>query len=100
MPREDWSVRIAAHPRAADARGPGQFTVGSRSAGQVHIGTVEGMEEAVRSQLRQHAGMTGPLVLVLDLSSPIISDREIAAVLRPAPACTSTCRMTCANAVW
>jgi hypothetical protein len=77
---EDWSVRITAHPRAADARGPGQFTVGSRSAGQVHIETVEGMEEAVRSKLRQHAGMADPLVLVLDLSSPIIGDREIAAV--------------------
>ena len=77
---EDWSVRITAHPRATDARGPGQFTVGSRSAGQVHIETVEGMEEAVRSKLRQHAGMADPLVLVLDLSSPIISDREIAAL--------------------
>jgi len=78
---EGWSVRISSHPRAADERGPGQFTVGLRSAGQAHIETAEGMEEAVRSKLRQHAGLADPLVLVLDLSSPIIGDREIAAML-------------------
>lgn len=35
---EGWSVRISAHPRAADERGPGQFTVGLRSAGDREIG--------------------------------------------------------------
>jgi hypothetical protein len=78
---EGWSVRISAHPRSADERGPGQFTVGLRSAGEAHIETAEGLELAVRSKLRQHAGLRDPLVLVLDLSSPIIGDREIAAVL-------------------
>lgn len=76
-----WSVRISAYPRAADARGPGQFTIGLRSAGAAHIETFEGMEEAVRGKLRQHSGLADPLVLVLDLSSPIIGDREIAAML-------------------
>ena len=76
-----WSVRISAHPRPAHARGPGQFTIGLRSAGQAHIETSEGMEEAVRGKLRQHSGLADPLVLVLDLSSPIIGDREIAAML-------------------
>jgi hypothetical protein len=78
---EGWSVRISAHPRAADERGPGQFTVGLRSAGEAHIETAEGLEQAVRSKLRQHAGLRDPLVLVLDLSSPIIGDREIGAAL-------------------
>jgi hypothetical protein len=78
---EGWSVRISGHPRSADERGPGQFTVGLRSAGEAHIETAEGLEQAVRSKLRQHAGVRDPLVLVLDLSSPIIGDREIAAVL-------------------
>lgn len=68
-------------PRAADGRGPGQFTVGFRSAGEAHIETAEGLEQAVRTKLRQHTGLRDPLVLVLDLSSPITGDREIAAVL-------------------
>jgi hypothetical protein len=78
---QGWSIRISAHPRPADERGPGQFTVGLRSAGEAHIETAEGLEQAVRSKLRQHAGLRDPLVLVLDLSSPIIGHREIAAVL-------------------
>ena len=78
---EGWSLRISSHPRAADDRGPGQFTVGLRSAGEAHIETAEGLEQAVRTKLRQHTGLRDPLVLVLDLSSPIIGDREIAAVL-------------------
>ncbi len=78
---EGWSLRISAHSRPADERGPGQFTIGLRSAGEVHIETAEGLEQAVRSKLRQHAGLCDPLILVLDLSSPIIGDREIAAVL-------------------
>lgn len=78
---EGWSVRISAYPRARDACGPGQFTVGSHSAGQAHIETPEALEVAVRSKLRQHIGLTDPLVLVLDLSSPILGDREIPAML-------------------
>jgi hypothetical protein len=76
-----WSVRISAYPRPANERGPGQFTVGSRSAGQAHIETHEALEAAVRNKLRQHTGLTDLLVLVLDLSSPIIGYREIAAML-------------------
>jgi hypothetical protein len=30
---DDWSVRITANLRSADARGPGQFTIGLSSAG-------------------------------------------------------------------
>jgi hypothetical protein len=78
---DGWSVRISAHPRARDERGPGQFTVGTRSAGAAHIATIEDVEKAVRTKLRQHAGLLDPLVVVLDLSSPIIGDREIAATL-------------------
>lgn len=43
---EGWSVRISVHPRAADERGPGQFTVGIRSAGKAHIETAEGLEQS------------------------------------------------------
>jgi hypothetical protein len=78
---EGWSVTISAHPRPADQRGPGQFTIGSRSAGEAHLATFEGLQAAVRNKLRQHAGLTDPLVVVLDLSSPIVADRDIAAML-------------------
>lgn len=78
---DGWSIRITAYPRSADARGPGQFTVGVRGAGEVHIENPASMETAVRDKLKQHAGLTDPLVLVLDLSSPIIDNREIAAML-------------------
>jgi hypothetical protein len=77
---EGWSVKITANPRAADARGPGQFTVGLRSAGEAHIENPEGLGAAVRDKLKQHSGLADPLVLVLDLSSPIIDDRELAAM--------------------
>ena len=76
-----WSVRITAHPRAADQRGPGQFTVGLRSAGEAHLETFEGLQAAVRGKLKQHAGLADPLIVVLDLSSPITEDRDIAAML-------------------
>jgi len=69
----------AAGGSGADERGPGQFTVGLRSAGEAHIESAEGLVQAVRSKLRQHTGLGDRLVLVLDLSSTIISDREIAA---------------------
>jgi hypothetical protein len=78
---DDWSIRITAYPRSADARGPGQFTVGLRGAGEAHIENRASMETAVRDKLKQHSGLTDPLVLVLDLSSPIIDDQEIAAML-------------------
>ncbi|MGH3275776.1 MAG: hypothetical protein ACRDNZ_15800 [Streptosporangiaceae bacterium] len=97
---EGWSVRISAHPRAADERGPGQFTIGLRSAGQVHIETPEGMEEAVRNKLRQHAGLADPLVLVLDLSSPIIGEREIAAMLYGPVTTTMLDPVTVLSAEW
>jgi hypothetical protein len=32
-------------------------------------------------KIRRHAGLASPLVAVLDLSSPIIEDRDIAAML-------------------
>jgi hypothetical protein len=76
-----WSVRIRAHPRPADARGPGQFTVGLRSAGAAHLETFEGLQATVRGKLKQHAGLADPLIVVLDLSSPITEDRDIAAML-------------------
>jgi hypothetical protein len=78
---DGWSVRITANPRPADARGPGQFTIGLRSAGAAHLETSEGLQTAVRGKLKQHAGLADPLVVVLDLSSPITEDREIAAML-------------------
>jgi hypothetical protein len=78
---EGWSVRIRAHPRAQSERGPGQFTVGTRSAGAAHIATTHDLEKAVHTKLRQHTGLLDPLVVVQDLSSPIIGEREIAAAL-------------------
>lgn len=76
-----WTVRITAHPRPADQRGPGQFTIGLRSAGEAHIATFEDLQAAIRQKLRQHAGLKDRLVVVLDLSSPIIEDQDIAAAL-------------------
>jgi hypothetical protein len=76
-----WSVRITAHPRPADQRGQGQFTIGVRSAGEAHLATFEDLQSAVRKKIKQHAGLADPLVLVLDLSSPIIEDHDIAAML-------------------
>lgn len=76
-----WSVRLRAHPRAADQRGPAQFTIGNRTAGEVHLETFESLKRSVRDKLSQHAGLIDPLVVVLDLSSPIVDDREIAAML-------------------
>ena len=60
---DGWSVRITAYPRPADQRGPGQFTVGLRSAGEAHLETFEGLQAAVRGKLRQHAGLADPLVV-------------------------------------
>jgi hypothetical protein len=76
-----WSVRITAHPRPADQRGPGQFTIGLRSAGAAHLETFEGPQAAVRDKLMQHAGLADPLIVVLDLSSPIIEECDITAML-------------------
>jgi hypothetical protein len=78
---DGWSVRITAHPRPTDARGSGLFTVGLRSAGAAHLETFKGLQAAVRGKLKQHAGLADPLVVVLDLSSPITEDRDIAAML-------------------
>lgn len=76
-----WSVRITAHPRPADHRGPGQFTIGLRSAGEAHIATFEDLQAAIRQKLKQHAGLKDLLVVVLDLSSPIPEDQDVAAAL-------------------
>jgi hypothetical protein len=54
--------------------------VGLRFAGEAHLETLDGLRAAVRDKLRQHAGLADPLV-VLDLSSPVIEDRDIAAML-------------------
>ena len=53
----------------------------SARRGAAHLETFEGLQAAVRGKLRQHAGLADPLVVVLDLSSPIIEDRDIAAML-------------------
>jgi hypothetical protein len=76
-----WSVRITAHPRSADQRGEGQFTIGVRSAGKAHLATFEDLQGAIRQKIKQHAGLADPLVVVLDLSSPIIEDHDIASML-------------------
>ena len=48
---DGWSVRITAYPRPADQRGPGQFTVGLRSAGEAHLETSEAaLQAAVRGE--------------------------------------------------
>jgi hypothetical protein len=66
---DNWSVRITANPRSANARGPGQFTIGLRPAAAANPETFEGLQTAVRGKLRQHAGLADPLVVVLDLSA-------------------------------
>ncbi len=76
-----WAVRITAHPRPADQRGQGQFTIGIRSAGEAHLVTFEDLQGAVRQKLKQHAGLADPLIVVLDLSSPILEDHDIASML-------------------
>ena len=78
---EGWKVVITAHPRPADKRGPGQFTIGLGTAGEAHIENAEAVETTIRRKLSQHTGLTDPLVIVLDLSLPIIDDSEIAAML-------------------
>jgi hypothetical protein len=72
---------ITAHPRQAENRGPGQFTIGLRTAGAAHIENADAIETTIRRKLSQHTGLTDPLVIVLDLSSPVIDDSEIAAML-------------------
>lgn len=76
-----WSVRIRAHPRAPDKRGPGQFTVGLRSGVWAHLVSFDGLQAAVRGKLSEHAGLADPLVVVLDLSSTTTGNREIAEML-------------------
>lgn len=76
-----WKVAITAHPREAGNRGPGQFTIGLRGGGAAHIENADTIEKTIRRKLSQHTGLTDPLVIVLDLSSPIIDDSEIAALL-------------------
>ena len=78
---QDWAVTIEAHPRSAAHRGSGEFTVGTRSSGAVHLETVESLRASVHNKLRQHRGLTDPLIVVLDLTSPIIGDGEVAAML-------------------
>jgi len=78
---QGWYIRIGAYPREAESRGPGQFTVGVRSAGEAHIETADSLERGVRDKLKQHAGLADPLVVVLDLSSPIADDLQISAML-------------------
>jgi hypothetical protein len=78
---EGWKVVITAHPRPADKRGPGQFTIGLGAAGAAHIENAEAVEATIRRKLSQHTGLTDPLVIILDLSSPLIDDSEIAAML-------------------
>lgn len=83
-----WQVEITAHPRPADKRGPGQFTVGIRTAGEANIANAGDVETAIDRKLTQHKGLADPLVIVLDLSAAVIDDSEIAAALY-GPATTS-----------
>lgn len=78
---EDWSLRIEAVPRPRDRRGSSEVTVGVRLAGEAHIAGPDALQQAVRNKLRQHRELTEPLVVVLDLSSPVIFEDEIVAAL-------------------
>lgn len=78
---DGWQVDITAHPRSADKRGPGQFTVGIRTAGEANIANAGDVEKAIDRKLSQHKGLTDPLVVVLDLSAAVIDDSEVAAAL-------------------
>jgi hypothetical protein len=85
---DGWQVDITAHPRSADKRGPGQFTVGIRTAGEANIANAGDVETAIDRKLSQHKGLADPLVVVLDLSAAVIDDSEVAAALY-GPAATS-----------
>jgi hypothetical protein len=78
---EDWSLRVEAIPRSRDMRGSSEITIGIRAAGEVHMATPKLLQQAVDGKLKQHRGLKEPLVIVLDLSSPIISEDEIVAAL-------------------
>lgn len=78
---QGWKVVITAHPREAGNRGPGQFTIGLRTGRAAHIENADGIGTTIRRKFSQHTGLTDALVIVLDLSSPIIDDTEIAAML-------------------
>ena len=68
--------------------GPGQSTVGIRTAGEANIANAEDVETAIDRKLSQHKGLADPLVVVLDLSAAVIDDFEVAAALY-GPATTS-----------
>lgn len=59
-PGDGWSVRITAHPRPADQRGPGQFTIGLRSGGEAHLETFESLQAAISDNVKQHAAPADP----------------------------------------
>ena len=71
---------ITAHPQPAGNRVPAVHHR-ARVPGAVHIEDAEAIETTIRRKLSQHAGLTDPLVIVLDLSSPLIDDSQIAATL-------------------
>lgn len=78
---QDWSLRIEAVPRPRDRRGSSEITIGVRLAGEAHMAAPEILQKAVRDKLRQHRELAEPLVVVLDLSSPIVDEDEIVAAL-------------------
>lgn len=53
---QDWSVRLIAHPRGADQRGTGQFTIGSRTAGKSRTWTPAAGRAACRAAATSSPG--------------------------------------------
>jgi hypothetical protein len=78
---QGWRVEITAYPRPAGKRGPGQLTIGIRTAGELRIADDGDIEAAIDRKLGQHKGLTDSLVIVLDLSAAVIDNAEIAAAL-------------------
>jgi hypothetical protein len=63
--------------------------VGLSITGAAHLETPASLLAAVKAKVKQHAGLTDPLVVVLDVNSPMPDPDDIAAMLC-GPAVTAT----------
>lgn len=76
-----WSVQIDAVPRPVGQRGTGSPVIGLSITGAAHLETPAALLASVKAKVRQHSGLTDPLVVVLDVSSPMPDPDDVAAML-------------------
>jgi hypothetical protein len=84
-----WSVQVDAVPRSAVQRGQGSTSVGLSITGTAHLETPASLLASVKAKVKQHSGLADPLIVVLDVSSPMPDPDDIAAMLF-GPAVTAT----------